>query len=124
MPNHPRIAISTITLASLLVLAQAGCVALNIPSRRYHDPGDHGGLFGSWRKDAAHGDSQAMRSVDGANGGFPGDGQPCGDPACEHWDGCDGSEYGMQESVKPPEIPWPRFHPVPTRPIFGSQAAP
>jgi hypothetical protein len=23
------------------------------------------------------------------------------------------------EPEKPPEVPWPRYHPVPTRPVFG-----
>jgi hypothetical protein len=29
-------------------------------------------------------------------------------------DGCD-----LEDEEPPKEVPWPRFHPIPTRPVFG-----
>jgi len=25
----------------------------------------------------------------------------------------------LEDEEAPPEVPWPRFHPIPTRPVFG-----
>ncbi len=117
MPNRPHAHLPPITLAMVLVITQVGCVALNIPSRRHHDPGDRGGLFGSWRQGDGLTESDVpMVHPSGHTVSCPGD---CGDPACEEWGGCE-SGCGMYEEAQPPEIPWPRFHPVPSRPIFGS----
>ena len=90
----------------LLVMTQAGCVALNIPSQRYFDPADHGGAFGAWSNDpgAAAGSQCA--------GGDCVIGQPL---EVDPFD----TSVDPDGKPKPPEIPWPRFHPIPTRPVFG-----
>ena len=118
MPHRPHFYWSPITLALALAITQAGCVALNIPSRRHLDPSDDGGLFGSWNGgDGTNGSESLHVHSEGCpcEGSFDACVGDCGD--CE-W-GC-----GIDETVRPPEIPWPRFHPVPTRPIFGPPPAP
>jgi len=102
------------TLLFLLgtLIPQIGCVALNIPSQRLHDPADHGGLFGHWRNvedpNAGHHVSHELHH----SGGFCIDGGPLEvDPLDPSLD--------FNGNPKQPEVPWPRFHPVPTRPVFG-----
>jgi hypothetical protein len=103
---------SCLTLAILALTTQFGCVALSIPSERLHDPGDHGGLFGDWN----HGVDHVGACTDGhceepsrCLVGMPCDGGPL-DPTLD----LDGNPKKNEEKV-----PWPRFHPVPTRPVFG-----
>ncbi len=83
--------IATLILCSGLVIS-SGCVALSIPSERYHDEADRGGMFGPQR---------------GANA----------ERNCESDLFTDADDF--QESEKPAEVPWPRFHPLPTRPVFA-----
>lgn len=90
---------------------QVGCVALNIPSQRFHDPSDHGGVLGDWKQELGHfgapgSESYYEQTTDCIDGG-PLDFDPL-DPTLD--------EQGNQRQ---PEIPWPRYHPVPTRPVFG-----
>lgn len=78
-----------------------GCIALNIPSQRYSDPNDRGGPLGPWKRGA--------------------------EPACAPGgSGCSTNGTFLDEpfasdpvDVVPAaeEIPWPKFHPVPTRPM-------
>lgn len=125
MLNHSHRSRLLLALASLLVIAHTGCVALNIPSRRHHDPGDQGGLFGPWNGNAGSGVSAGHSTSAGIDGPCA----TCGDSGCqscmdtERWDECE-SGCGSHEEVKPPEIPWPKYHPVPTRPVFGAPTAP
>jgi len=98
------------------VVVSSGCVAMNIPSQRHHDPADRGGMFGDFRggSGGAHGTrAHGTRSSSGHSAGCGGCAQ-CGDgDEDDEWD-ADG-----RRKEKPPEIPWPRYHPVPTRPVFG-----
>ena len=120
MPGEKRFLILFLSLP--ILLSQVGCVALNIPSRRFHDPTDHGGLFGHWRRgDVGCVDGSCVANEHGfhacqssAAGGFCLDGGPLEvDPFDPNLD--------VDGNPKPPEVPWPRFHPVPTRPVYGSQ---
>ncbi|MCC9643400.1 hypothetical protein LOC71_14035 [Rhodopirellula sp. JC740] len=116
-----------------------GCVALGVPSERLHDPDDHGGFFGDWRRGRPHSNAQHTQNLieDGAVI-VPTDGHGvlCESGGCESsqsfvagsgvldgvspmdLDPITGERFVEQE--KPPEVPWPRFHPVPTRPVFGT----
>ena len=95
----------------LLVTSQVGCIALSIPSERQFDPADHGGLFGDWDQDTET------------------TGQCCDHPHRSFDDlACDGgplesdpldASLKIKGKPKKDEVPWPRFHPVPTRPVFG-----
>jgi hypothetical protein len=90
-----------------MLLTQVGCVALNIPSQRFHDPADKGGLFGHWNSNHGH---NAHHSTSHE---FHDSCGPC-------LDGGPLEEDPLEQVPAEPEVPWPRFHPVPTRPIFGS----
>lgn len=101
----------------------SGCVALGVPSERFHDPADHGGLFGDFRRGpASKVPSLGQQLV--AEGAIltP----PVAGLAC-HDSGPIGDVYpmdldpltGTATPAEPPNVPWPRFHPVPTRPVFG-----
>lgn len=104
-------------------MISSGCVALNLPSERYHDPTDHGGIFGSWKTGVV--DPAATQSVANRDNGIQHVADTVGSSinciggeslAVDPFDTTNG-EYA--KPPEPPEIPWPRFHPVPTRPIFG-----
>ena len=85
----------------MTVVTHPGCVALNLPSERYHDPGDLGGLLGPMKH--ARGPMPPSGSVD-ENDVF--------DPFA-----CDDDEDADKGKEDP--VPWPKYHPVPTRPVFG-----
>ncbi|MCG8649990.1 MAG: hypothetical protein MI861_09155 [Pirellulales bacterium] len=99
------------------LLSQAGCVALNIPSQRLHDAGDKGGLFGHWRDRSVgtHFHQQVHHPAETLVIQPNLDGGPLEVAPFE----CDPVQGG---NGKPAEVPWPKFHPVPTRPVFGSPA--
>lgn len=81
-------------------------MALNIPSVRYDDPTDRGGLLGPQRQMAPE-ELDALRSNASSAG-------------CQ---GCAADEeLEALEQEAPPEVPWPRFHPLPTRPVFSAPA--
>lgn len=133
MMSHPRLPRradrSICLLLGLSLVGHVGCVALNIPSARLHDPSDGGGVLGHWKRGSAG--HQTAGAFDPGLAGPPlvsGDVRmPMEGPsmaAC-----IDGGPLGFDPmdpaldangQTKPPEIPWPRFHPVPTRPVFGS----
>jgi len=86
-----------------------GCLAMNIPSVRYQDPEDRGGILGAHKKQEpatleAMAESQHS-SIDSTS---------CGCIDCGEGEMIDG-----EKPEKPPEVPWPRFHPLPTRPVFS-----
>ncbi len=86
---------------AVLTSVQTGCVALGIPSVRYDDPSDRGGLLGPQRP----ADPSAPAEL-GAAG--------CSAAGCQ--------SDGQQVEPEPPPVPavpWPRFHPLPTRPVFS-----
>ena len=89
--------------ATMSLVASGGCIAWNVPSQRFHDASDRGGLLGPWTSEAAH------ASLDAAH--------------CRNWDGgplrddCD-DPATTSPPVPKEEVPWPRFHPLPTRPIL------
>lgn len=127
------------TLACLLALVtHPGCVALHLPSERYHDPDDLGGMLGRWKhargpmppSHVAEGSSCLADSSDPADEGAG----PAFVPGRETWatqdePGCDPfapgydpfapgwNPFARGDAEKP--VPWPKYHPVPTRPVFG-----
>ena len=138
LPNAPmptRLSfISYLTMGILVTISQIGCVALNIPSERLHDPADHGGFLGDWRT--------GFRGHDGACHGGTCEQSGCQNGSCEY-DSCEFSGHCLHPMAlgggplecdpfdpcdetagnrKPDEVPWPRFHPVPTRPVFSGPA--
>lgn len=89
---------------STSLLVGTGCVHMNIPSVRYGE--DPTPLAAT-----SHGEPAGLHCVDaGRCGRFPGDHPPEGLSA----GGVEGAP-----SPPPPEVPWPRFHPLPTRPVYG-----
>lgn len=121
------------------IVAQSGCVAMNIPSQRLHDPDDQGGLFGHW-KHAKYRQPDLVNSVPGMDPiaveraadianqtTFPAEAYvgdvdgTCLDSGCAGCSECDMYDPLATAEKKPeaPEIPWPKFHPVPTRPIYA-----
>ncbi len=119
----------------LMIPGLTGCVALNIPSERFHDAADDGGWLGGWHRPKRfgvpdltpdHGSaSPSGHSAEIVGGKILGV-QPGGDVA----EAC----FGEVTPVFDPsaeaadrqknEIPWPRFHPVPTRPVFAPTDSP
>lgn len=121
-------------LAGVLILATStGCLALGVPSERLYDPIDQGGILGDWKTNPAR-TRAAMTAELVAEGGvmipahdnchshstsIPGSlDLPAGVAAMEMPAACGGNT----KAEKPPEVPWPRYHPVPTRPVFGPVA--
>ncbi len=101
-----------------LCVGSSGCVVLGIPSERFHDPADAGGLLGDWKRDQVYGPSEVAAEL--AQQGVviaTHDGVFCGDEAA-----LDAPPNGCSGTIpaRLPEVPWPRFHPVPTRPVFGT----
>lgn len=100
--------------ATFLLFVSTGCVAIGVPSQRYHDPDDHGGLLGDWRQ-------HNLGSVGGTHPLPPE--ERCGLACDSDWqpplelDENGGSIADSKGDT--PEVPWPRFHPVPTRPVYG-----
>ncbi len=87
---------------------------MGIPSVRYLDPEDRGGLLGPQRP-------ASPAEVAEASGGqviVAGSDAPASCLGCNDLGGEGGCED--DEPEKPPEVPWPRFHPLPTRPVFSS----
>ncbi len=126
-------------LLLLGLLSQAGCVALNIPSERVHDDADGGGVLGHWRgtlvtKDTISGEFHEPGRIDSSASGPIACDRCLGDTTAEEcssggcFSDCDGEFDSLCEEdegkPKPPEIPWPRFHPIPTRPVFGGRGLP
>lgn len=114
-------------LAIIVATAMPGCVALNIPSQRHHDPSDAGGILGNWKNGSVglgHRVTAAFNDASDLGSGINADDFNSSGEAC-----IDGGPLGYDPSMddgslgrggsKAPEIPWPRYHPVPTRPIFG-----
>lgn len=89
------------TIVGAVLLGSPGCLALNLPSDRHADPSDTGGWFGGWRMSSAGGSPPTAACLTG--GALEAD--PF-DPA------------SVPGGVEPESVPWPRFHPVPTRPII------
>ncbi|TWU22180.1 hypothetical protein Pla52o_32350 [Novipirellula galeiformis] len=117
-----------------LISISGGCVALNIPSERIADPEDGGGVLGDWKKNRS---KRAATTLHHAFSGVEGEGgihsqaihsqamDQCDVPSEQYIDGgalgVDPFDTSVEQdgSLKAPEIPWPRFHPMPTRPVFG-----
>jgi len=111
-----------LTLSVFLLTMHCGCVAMNIPSERRGDPTDGGGLFGSWDRKTSIPHTTHPRE---ASEGWEMTAPPCEDAFCQdpfggplEIDPFDTS-VDSQGTPKAPEVPWPRFHPIPTRPVFG-----
>ena len=118
------------------VILQPGCVALNIPSDRLHDPADHGGVLGHWRRQAhlapAHASgphlvSPATDPVEAMSPTQRSPGNACVDGNCVGGSclgNCGSDEFDPLAGAAArhePEVPWPRYHPLPTRPVFGGR---
>lgn len=107
------------------VMTNAGCIALNLPSERFHDPSDRGGLLGSWpTAGSGHDHAIATDAVITTESFLSGDAGMSADASCVggdlEFDPFDTSQGEFAAPPPPPpEVPWPRFHPVPTRPVFG-----
>lgn len=89
-----------LVLLILLPPIGGGCVALNLPSERYDDPetaaGQPAGIDSLFLWAPPRGGSAAAAPPSEAS-----------DPASE-----------PHASGRLPAVPWPRFHPVPTRPVY------
>ena len=140
--RNPAIAWSAGGLIVLMLSNVVGCVALNIPSKRQFDPADRGGVFGPWTHGGstqpesygaecnaagcnAAGCNAAGHNVAGDGFVITGDGSSpatMGDGVC-----LDGGPLGedphfeMDNAPPPESVPWPRFHPVPTRPLLSGK---
>jgi len=139
--SHPLL---LILLAVLL--SQVGCVALNIPSQRLHDPGDKGGVLGHWNGEhgqcssglcttgqcvsgqCVSGECVSGQCVSGeCSPGqctgeacqIAGQGSPASQPCLDGGPLVHDAEDPMGMEPPQAEVPWPRFHPVPTRPLLG-----
>lgn len=124
--------IANALIASLLCVTSTGCLALGLPSQRFHDAQDQGGILGDFRHSktpgppgmtedlltagavlvpphasCATGTSSVNEQTVMASGVDPMDVHPV-----------TGSCLAPVEES--PKVPWPRFHPVPTRPVFGA----
>lgn len=100
------------TLTLLFPAFFGGCVAFNIPSVRFDDPGDRGGILGPHRQTDPE-ELEMMREMAAS--------ESCGIGV----GGCvtsfeDADMHAGEKPETPPEVPWPRFHPLPTRPVFSS----
>jgi len=100
-------------IVGLVPMISGGCVAMNIPSVRYDDPDDRGGPFGPQKKTDPETIAMHMDGGQSWDASGPASCVDCVDD--DSWDGA-----GAEHSEKPPEVPWPRFHPLPTRPVFSS----
>ncbi len=118
MLAQKRTAIRFLLLAGVL-LSQVGCVALNIPSHRFHDAADHGGLLGHWRGGGGPPVASESSFATETSGEFHGASGICMDGGPLEADPFDPT-LDVNGNPKQPEIPWPRFHPVPSRPVFGT----
>lgn len=97
--------------ASLMLCS--GCVGLNIPSVRYHEPPTPPGAPRTL-------DEALLFSRDPALGPGPAGQGMVGGGACPTGDcGPELEEPPAGPAPKLPAVPWPRFHPVPTTPVFG-----
>ena len=92
----------------------SGCVAIGVPSQRFQDPDDHGGLLGDWRHGKS-GHAAGLEHASAVEGCLACDSEPL--PPMELDE--NGIPYSESKS-QAPEVPWPRFHPVPTRPVYGA----
>jgi hypothetical protein len=103
------------TLTLLFPAFFGGCVAFNIPSVRFDDPRDRGGILGPHRQTDPE-ELEMMREMAASESCGPGGigGGICASQFDE--EDIDGGE----KPETPPEVPWPRFHPLPTRPVFSS----
>jgi len=137
---------SGILVAALLVF-HTGCIAMNIPSRRDFDGTDDGGILGGWSKPKRFGVPHADASgppaarddatfrhhfgdvvdnpLDVEPGTLPHAGTNLADSCLGHSVYLDGPTDihadGLQGQRSPAaEVPWPRFHPVPTRPVYAA----
>lgn len=107
------IALSLSACLASLSLLQTGCVALNIPSQRHHDPADSGGILGSWEDPARPG--RVLKEI------LMGPPPEAGLDDCDDFHAFGSETFGTEHAGEPetPEVPWPQYHPVPTRPVFG-----
>lgn len=134
LDSYERLRRFSITLVVLgMCGSSVGCLALGLPSERFDDPRDRGGLFGEWRsKPAASATaanstaaSAAMTAELIAQGVVVTPSHGCGmgtgvlDGGGDIMDIDPLSECGGPTPEKIPEVPWPRYHPLPTRPVFG-----
>lgn len=118
--------------SSLLCVASTGCLALGLPSQRLHDAEDQGGILGDFRHSKTPGPpsmteelltsgavlvpahaSTVVASCGANENTVMGSGI---DPMDVH----PVTGTCLEPVEEPPKVPWPRFHPVPTRPVFGS----
>jgi len=106
------------------LLGTSGCIALSIPSERYHDPHDRGGLLGDFRRGSLS-RTQHLSGDESFQGGFD-NSSDCTSVGCSALHGSrlqdsdliDDEEFSLHKP-KTVEVPWPRYHPVPTRPVFS-----
>ena len=116
--------------AALISVTSTGCLALGVPSQRLHDPIDQGGLFGDWKVNPSRTVAATTAELVSEGGVVV--------PAHADRGSCVADDLGLLDlppgasaldlattghfaprPEKPPEVPWPKYHPVPTRPVFG-----
>lgn len=121
------LSIAMALLVAVCLLGTSGCIALSIPSKRFHDPQDRGGLLGDFRHSGA--DNLPVHPVHAGHLlGDPEHSTQCTENGCAGLCGSGMSSHDFDEDAefrvgghhpKAPDVPWPRYHPVPTRPVFS-----
>ncbi len=102
------IARQLVAVALTMPLLFGGCIAFNIPSVRYDDPDDRGGMLGPQQK------------RDPAELAVLAEQHRAGSRSCLGGTVVNDLNIDEVKAEQPPEVPWPRFHPLPTRPVFSA----
>ncbi|WP_231603751.1 hypothetical protein [Neorhodopirellula pilleata] len=114
----------------LTSVASTGCLALGVPSQRLHDPLDQGGLLGDWKANPSRTIAATTAELVSEGGVVVASHADCGSHVASEIGlldlppgACaldlDANGHVAAKPEKPPEVPWPKYHPVPTRPVFG-----
>lgn len=117
-------------MAALILVTSTGCLALGVPSQRLHDPIDQGGLLGDWKANPSRTIAATTSELIAEGGVVVPTNAACAShpkpdmglldlpPGASALDLATTGHFAPRPE-KPPEVPWPKYHPVPTRPVFG-----
>lgn len=105
---------ATLLLVAFATILASGCVGLNLPSVRYHEAHDPGAIPTI--------DEALLFSRQPTGCQMPAGPQTGSDEALQRQIEDEARERAKHEASLP-KVPWPRFHPVPTAPVFEPKAA-